>query len=847
MLPKQKLPITQKGKKWREECVRYFENLSYTNYSGNRATNYRKLINYDLFNGRFNKSDLAYVCEPLGLTTADRQFPAQLQHYDIISPAIQTLIGEEMARPDNAMVIAENKDVINQKKKTAKDKILGVLQQLLMAEIDPKSIDPNNPPKLEEIEKYANYNFQDMLESQANKILKHLKRKLNTKQIFNKGWKDALIAGEEIYWTGIVNGEPVIRRANPVNLNVVLANDSDFVDDALAVIEVRLMTVPQIIDEFGDDLTDTQIKNLEDQAKDPMNRFPMNKNFSLGPDGVDNTSNYPLFSSQVIQNNQNSMSVRVVRIEWIGMKQVGIYNYIDENGEYQSTMVDESFVLSENDKMIGNTVEWFWINEAWEGTKIGNDMYLNIQPKPNQRRRLDNPYVTRLGYSGLIYNATNSISVSLIDRLKPYQYLYNILMYRLELAFASDMGKIFLMDLAQIPRSEGINVEQWMYYLKAMKIGFINNFEEGKGKFTGQRSNFNQFQSIDLSLANTIQQYINTLDFIKQQVFFLSGVDLSRLGQTSTDAAVGVNQMNLQQSANVTRPWVDGHNAVKERVYTALLECAKIAYRNGMEAQYVLDDMSIDMLSIEGPEIENAEFGVFVSNSPRDKETLDTLKGLFNTALQQDKATLSDIARILQNDSISDVTRHLEKSEQAKFQRDAEAQKMNNETAKQQMAMQDKIHQEDLADKQADRDLQQYIADSNNATKIQVAEIGVFSRQENLDTNGNGIPDPVELANLSLKERELASKQFMEQSKHLHDKEKSNKEHELKKQELELKKEIEKEKLKTVKTQNSSQEKIADKQAKLKEKEIKAKQNIEELKAKTAIKIAKSKPKPPKK
>ena len=202
-----------------------------------------------------------------------------------------------MSRPDNAIIVAENKDVINRKKETAKKRILEKLNELLMAEIDPSTIDPNNPPKFEELEKLANYNFQDMVESQFSKILKHLKRKLNARGLFLRGWKDALIAGEEIYWTGIINGEPVFRRCNPVNMNVVLANDSEFVDDALAVIEVRLMSVPQIIDEFGDDLSPADIKKLEDQAKDPQNRFPMNKNFSLGPDGVDNTSNYPLFSS----------------------------------------------------------------------------------------------------------------------------------------------------------------------------------------------------------------------------------------------------------------------------------------------------------------------------------------------------------------------------------------------------------------------------------------------------------------------------------------------------------------------------------------------------------------------
>lgn len=762
MLPRQKLPLSQKGKKWREDCVNYYETLSYTNYSGNRSSNYRKLVNYDLFNGRFNAKDLQYVCNPLGLTTG-QEYPARMEHYDIISPAINVLLGEELSRPDNARVISESTDVISRKTDIIKQKIRQKLEELFLAEVDPASIDPENPPKFEELEQYNNYNFEDLVESQANKILRNLKRKLDTKVLFNRGWKDALIAAEEIYWIGLTNGEPDVRRCNPTNINVVLGNDSDYIDDAIAVIETRLLTVPQILDEFGDDLSDSEIKKLEELAQNGGNKFPNSMNqFQIGPDGVDYGST--ALNGNSLNNTYNAMAIRVVRVEWMSMRKIGTYKYKDESGLEQEVVVDEMFTLSEDDKLVGNTVEWYWINEAWEGTKIGLDMYVNIQPKLNQRRSIENPYKTRLGYSGLIYNATNSVSVSLIDRMKPYQYLYNILMYRLELAFASDMGKIFLMDMAQIPRSEGIDTDQWLYYLKAMKIAFVNNFEEGKNKFTGQRSNFNQFQSIDMSLANSIQQYINSLEYIKQQIFFISGVDLTRLGQQSADAGLGTSQLNLQQSANVTKPLVEAHNSVKERVYTALIECAKIAYREGKISQYVLDDMSIELLEITA-EIENADFSVYVSNSVRDQQTLDAMKQLFNSALQYDKVVLSDIAKVLQSNSVTDIQRMLERSEKSKYERDAQAMNAQQETAQQQMMVQKQIHDEQLMEKQKDRDLEQYIADSNNDTKIRLAEINVYARQQDLDLDKNGIPDNMEIAKQALSEREAASKEFIESQK----------------------------------------------------------------------------------
>ncbi len=788
MIPKQKLSINKKGKKWKEENVDYFERLALTSYSGNRTSNFRKLTNYDLYNGRFDPKDLEYVCNPLGMAKNGNEFPATLQHYDITSPAINALLGEEMARPDNAIVVSESTDVISRKKDTIKKSIRAKIEELFLAQVDPSTIDPENPPKFEELEKYNNYNFEDLVESQANKILKALKRKLSTKNLFYKGWKDALIAGEEIYWVGIVNGEPVVRRCNPVNINVILANDSDFIDEADAVIETREMTVSQILDEFGDDMTSAEVTRLEELVGNPANTVGASGNpFTAGANGaaIDGGGG----STQ--GNTFNSMAIRVVRVEWKSLREVGFYKFKDESGAEQEMMVDEMFSLSEEDKLAGNTVEWIWVGEAWEGTKIGTDIYVNVQPKVNQRKSLENPHKCTLGYSGLIYNATNSVSISLVDRMKPYQYLYNILMYRLELAFASDMGKIMLMDISQIPRAEGIDPEQWLYYMKATKVAFINPFEEGKGKFAGQRSTFQNFTSIDMSLANTIQQYVNSLEFIKQQMFYISGVDPARLGQQSADAGLGTTQMNLQQSANVTRPWVEGHNGVKERVYTALIECAKIAYREGKTTQYVLDDMIIDLLEITA-ELENADFNVYVTNAVRDQQSLDMMKQLFQSALQYDKATLSDIAKVAQSTSVSDIQRMLERSEQAKYERDAQAQEAQQQTAQQQMQLQKQMHDEQLAENEKDRQLKQYEVDANNETKLRQAEINIYAKREDVDLNSNGIPDPAEIADQALRERDQQSKAFIESQKLLQQKDATDKNLELEREKLKVKMETEK-------------------------------------------------------
>lgn len=836
-LPPQKVPFSKKTKEWRQACVNYYSNYRYTNGTTMRSNRFQKLVNYELYNGKVSHKDVEAICNPLGVDSSS--FPARFQHYDIISEPIRLLIGEEAKRPDNHIVISEAPDDINRKTEGLKKKILASLEQELMGAIDPSTIDPNNPPPTpEEILKYERYSPSDMIESKANQMLKVLKKRLNTHLLFNQGWKDALIAGEEIYWVGILNGQPAMRRVNPVNLTVILDDDHTFIDDAIAVVEERNLTISSILDEYGDEITSSkQLDKLEKYTRGTFGVFNTAGGFE--PHYVEDNTN----GSKVLVgvtptnawngNNTNNYSIRVTRVEWISMKEVGELSYTDiKTGEIYKETVDVDFELDAFKEIYPDAkVEWYWINEAWEGTKIGADIYVGIKPKENQRRRMDNPYHCQLGYTGFIYEATNSQSVSLIDRLKSYQYMYDILHYRLDLAFSKDGGKVFLMDLAQIPEGHGIDIERWMFYLKETGIGFINSFEEGKkGAATGQLSKFNQFQAIDLSLAQSIQQYINTLDYIKQQVYFVSGVTPQRLGAINSTELVGNVERSVAQSSLITEYLFEAHQEVKRRAYTALIEIAKIAYRDGLTAQYVLDDLGLQILQLEENEFENSEFSVFVSFANKDNELKSKLDNLVQIALQQEKVNLSTVVEAIQNDSPRDIVNILRKAEEEYQQRVEAQQKAEQEQNNANIQAQQQMHQEEMADRQAERDLKQYIADTTNETKIQVAEISVYSRQENLDQDNDGIPDPIELAQLSLKEREMQSKSFSEQIKLQQNKHTKDKEISLKERELKMKQDLENKKIEAIKVQNQSQEKIADNANKLKREEMKNKLEVEKMK-----------------
>jgi hypothetical protein len=845
-LPQQKLPMSSKDKEWGKSCINYYSNYRYTNGSNLRSDRLRKLINYDLYNGKVNHKDIETICDPLGINTSNT-FPARFQHYDIISEPIKLLIGEETKRPDNHIVVSESPDDINRKTSAIKEKIFQALQQGLAYQIDPNA-DPNNPPPPpEEIIKHEKYTPSDIIESKANKILKSLKKKCNTRLLFSQGWKDALIAGEEVYWVGIENDEVAMRRVNPVNLTVILDGDTTFIDDAIAVVEERMLAINTILDEYGDILTKEDVDKLENYTRGTFGSFNTAGGFEPQFDVVNGQNAFAGITptNAYNGNNSNNYSIRVTRVEWKSMKKIGELTWTDEEGIANTEIVDEFFKTNIFKQAFPDAkVEWYWINEAWEGVKIGLDIFTDIKPKPNQRRRLDNPYYCRLGYTGFIYEATNSQSVSLIDRLKPYQYLYDIISYRLEIAFASDQGKKFIMDLAQIPQSQGIDIDKWMYYLKEMNIAFINSFEEGKkGAATGQLANkFNQFQAIDLSLSQSIQQYINMLDYIKQQVAFVSGVTPQRLGAINNSELVGNVERSVNQSSLITEYLYEAHAEVKRRAYTAMIEVAKICYKKGLVAQYVLDDMGIEMLNLEENEFENSEFNVFVTNNTKDLELKAKLDQLVQVALQSEKIDLSSIVETLMNDSPRDIVRLLQRKEEEFYKRQADSSKAQQEHEMKVEAIQQQMHAEQVELDHLKLDQERYIAEANNSTKIQIAEIGVFARQQDLDQNDNGIPDPSEIAANALKQQELSSKAFLEQSKIGHDKSKHDAQLAQKDKEIRMKQDLENKKLEQIKIQNKNQIELANKKAALDKDMMNKKMEIERMKL-AAAKAKSNKPK----
>lgn len=786
--PLQRLPMSKKTQDWKESCVDYIIGHSQGgSRNGNTRTRKEEMQTYyDLYNSIYNEKDLKYVTNPFKQQDG---FPAMAQDYNIIKPKIDLLLGEETKRPFNFRVVRTSDIATSEMQDKAKQMLIDYIQATIMSRLGPEeqaryqeALQSGEVMPPEQIQKYMSKDYKDIAEITAYHSLNYLKNKLNITHEFYKGWKDALVGGEEIYYVGIVNGEPHLERINPIYFDYDTdTSDLEFIHEAQWCCYEMIMSVTEVYDRLYDKMSEKQLNDLLDMMDDSSKG-------GITPEVRKTSLDYPHIKTHSINGFaanpfEESNNVHVWHCCWKSLKKIGFVTIINpETGMPEDYQVDETYKVTGNEI----NVEWRWIIEVWEGYRIGEDLYVGIEPLEYQHVSADNPNSQRLPYTGVIYNNTNSRPRSLVSMMKPLQYMYIVLWYRLELAMARDKGKVVTMDITQIPKSMNIDVAKWMHYLSALGVNFVNPYEEGwdiPGREGGKPSQFNQISALDLTMANTIDQYINLMDKIESMLSEISGVSKQREGSIASNELVGNVERSVVQSAHITEPWFWTHNQVKKECITMLLDTAKYAWKDNKTCiQYVLDDATRTFLTLSD-DFFYEDYDIFVEDTTKNQQQIEALRNLMQPAMQNG-ASLLDIAEIITMDNVTMIKNKLEEIEQKRMEQQQQMEQAQAEREQQLVQMQNEVKEEELMLKEAELDLEKYKIDTDASTKITVAQINAYRGSENMDQDMNGIPDPIEIGKQAIEQQKVnsdaASKQF----------ELNNK-----KREIEMKREIENKKI----------------------------------------------------
>lgn len=789
-LPSQKRTAAQKTKDWVKQTMEASERLALFSDPRIRASYHNKAINYDLYNDILDTSDIERSCNHLGFKA--NNFPAKMQNYPLSVPKIDVLLGEERKRRFDWSVQVINEEAISDREQSKKEEIKNFILQ---------KIKSNQPLDKEELKRdidrfknYMNYEWQDLVERRANHILTYLYKTRNLKEMFSRGFEDVLIAGEEIYCIDIKAGNPVVRKCNPLNIHTLRSGESPWINDADIIIEDGYYSIGQIIDDYHDDLTPTEISELENGLT-----FASREGLiTIGQKDVNvvtsNRLDEGLIEVDMSVNSQfggaydSEGNIRVMRVVWKSMRKIGILEYQDEDGNWFEKTVDEKY-----SKLPHETVTWKWINEWWEGTRIGGSsisgdtksIYIKLQKRPIQYRSIHNKSICHSGYVGLSYNTNTSKAKSLMDKMKPYQYLYNVFMYRTELAFAKAKGRIGKLDLAKMP--PGWDVETWLGYAEVNGWLVEDSFNEAtkgaaQGKLAGQMSGSSTY--LDLDLGNYIQQHIMMLQFIENQLGQIAGISKQREGQIENRETVRGVERAVSQSNTITEKYFQLHDNVKVQVMNLLLEAAKFAWKGKEQIlQYVSDDLTNQVFTIEGDESAmDFEAGVNLTSGSDTMELMQSLKEFAHAGLQNDKISFKEIMDIYMNPSIVSTRRKIEQ---------AEINNANERQKQQQQAQELQTQSLEAAKKEAEaaRLFEMSKIDKEYGYKIQIEEMKLA---QDTDLDDDGINDAIEQEKERTKENIARLKEqtnlLLQANQLKHDSEQKSKDRDVKLKDIQAKK-----------------------------------------------------------
>ena len=693
-MPSMMVSEKQKNKEWCNQvldAIVGYMGVSEGHYDSSRI---KDIKNYQIYNGELNASEYTYLTEQYGLT-----YPARLVNYPIITPKIDLLVGEEIRRPLDMKVSTVNKEAVVRKY----DHKVGLLMRELLDDIhqefkETHGIDIQQQgqgmPVPDDIDIYMKYNYREMVEETAQDGLEYIINRYNLKDIFKEGFRDLLVTSKEFYKVGIIGGDPVARRIDPRNIIFDSSSHSDYLDDASWAGEERWLSVNEINDEFRDDLKKEDLEKLDAMRN------------AYGNEISDFNSDIEWVSA----NHGRENRIRVVSAEWKSLRAIKVKlseNKYDPDRPFRKSVKDTYKARK------GEKIETKWVDDIWTATKIGGQILVNAKRRDNQVRSIDDPGKTSLSYIGCVKGNTTGSPVSLVDLLDNIQMLYNIVIYQIELAMARSGGKAVVYDTAQLPTNSGMDMQTVLYHLKTDGIIPINSKDEG-----GQMQTFNQFQQIDFTLSQSVQQLINLKIMLEEMAGNISGVTRQREGAVGQYEYVGNVQRSVTQSATITESWFYSHAETKQRVLEKLTNLMKIAWADGKRAALILGDGAYKFLNVL-PDVALQDFGLYIGDSGKDDSMKQVVQQLAQSALQSGGIDLLNVIKVLKADTMTEAEKVLEKGmEEMKKQQEAQQQMM--------MQQQEMAAQEKQADFQADAQLKQM----DNETKLQVAQLNAENKMD---------------------------------------------------------------------------------------------------------------------
>lgn len=776
----------------------YFANLAYSQYKTNKETFVK---NYDLVNGIIRPEDLFQDSEPvvrdfIETLVAQEPLPSYVKHYSIMNPPLNTMVGELAKRPDIHKVKAfddeSRSEELEYKTEIVQQLILQEARKIIVNKLAIRGQDASQIAD-DEMQSMVVEEVQDMLtdytslgERWGNHMLSALKAEFNTKEKSEEAFLDLLKCAREFYHIYENNSKTGfnVKVENPKNVWWKGTPDTKYTSAAsgeagtpYAIGTVHVKEISEIIEECPE-LSEEEIKHLQKGMQNSMLMDGRTSNLFTNAEGI-NSIHYDTYSRLIQQErmilqsemgnewrddlnhwsgNNNAFSFGykyvVVTAYWNSKKKMGELVYLDEEGEEQTVLVDETYKEGSPNEV---SITWGWVNQWYMGKKIGPDIYY-IKP------------FTLLDYApiiGLIHNGKNSQPKSLVDLMKPYQSLVDICMNQLYELLDKEIGNVASVNIRRIPRTKDGDdndaVDAWEDEARRRGIIFDDDSPENT---KGAMQNTTIAKNIDLTRTSEIQSRYNLVSQLKNECWELIGMNRQRLGSPLATETATANQNALVQSFAQTEPYFSAHFYVLNQLYQAMLDCAQQIESKKPESTigYVTSQGESAFIQVTGPEIKLRDLKTFITSRAEDQQLFNEFRQLAQPMLQNG-ASVYDVSVLYSTNSIREMQRVFkdlknkhEQMMQGAQQSEQQMAEADAQLRQAEIEQRERHHEDEMA-------MEKYKTDIKANTDLAKAEITTYFQAPGTDSDGDGTPDIMEIANHQLKIQDGIQKRDLENKK----------------------------------------------------------------------------------
>lgn len=796
MLPLQTVAEVEKTDDWCKDTIAAIRKIIDARGSVQAR---RMQLCFNILNGNQDAKDFEYLTG-----TKDLRLPAKVRFLPVIRPYFDILSSTMESRPLKPEVFAVDSETLEEKNEEVsrilvrqhtqalldeQQKILQAKQQLDMMREQMSAVsqgqgqgqspDPRTmlatasadmqlqrmissfgqdeqvlTERISKWEQEFQYGYQTAREVKCARGLEYLIVKQDLRAKFVEGLRDMYTVDNAIYSIGeIIEGrDPVLRKVNPMDIFHSGESGVRYLRDCSWVAERNYMAPSQIIDEFGESLTEGQVSAIKSRSQYGWGTSDRGRYTGVngGTVGGEDDCETDAYAGDLADDG----AIEVVRCSWMSPRKVYVKeaeNRHDPSRPFLKFISDEE--VGKGGRK-GEKIRSYYVTDRYTGVCIDGNIFVRLGKAPLQWRDVDDYGTAHHPYAGYAYNDSDNQAYSRIWAVKDIQVLYNLIYYQLELLMAMGGIKAFIMDKAQLPKD--MSLERFIYNMK-QGIIWIDSSRPGA---SGRPTNFNQFPTVDMTFSNSVAQTLGVLDRLEQLAGRVIGIAPQRMGEIAPGEQVGSSRAAIQQSTLTTEVIFHKMHRVVKQSMDMLLYVMPLAWKEGKRGQYILGQYGQQLFGLDREELGSSRFECFFPDRSNEQQKLDNALQMLSQSGQAQQFSMSQLVGLYDSASIHELEKLLrgyedlayrkaQEGEQAKAQHERELAQLDAQTEAQIKTLESGGEKLQAKIEQLRIQQEAQLAQIQAQNRLQVAQTGAQARQYESDQESQ-----VEMAYLEEQRRE---------------------------------------------------------------------------------------------